>query len=137
MESRMITWQGVHGPHTPTEVAWESGGKFGRPMPQPGVAVGAPHALARVNHGRWIADCPFADCRGAEMVDVLNPSFFCCTCRNDDTGGQPVPVELPSAAQRRAIEAVLAKRAQRFRNWRPGETVAMLKAENTAHGVGV
>lgn len=35
--------------------------------------------LARVNHGRWLADCPAPACAGAELVRLTGP-FACGTC---------------------------------------------------------
>ena len=36
----------------------------------------APVVNARVNHGRWIADCPF--CTGSELIWLEEPSLFFC-----------------------------------------------------------
>lgn len=101
-------------------------------LPFPGLAM-EPPAYARVNHGRWIIDCPFG-CGGAEMLDDSRPTFFCCECRNAATYHRPVVVVVPD--NREFIEAVLLRRPEYpTRNWRPGETIADLEAENTARGL--
>jgi hypothetical protein len=100
----------------------------------PGVAVGTPHAVAYVNHGRWLADCPFG-CGGARMVQP-NVPFWCVFCGNAGAGGQSVPVDWPGDPA--AIEAVLKLRdLERFRNWFPWETVTNLRNENRDHGVRI
>ena len=86
---------------------------------------GAP-ILARIEHGRWIADC---ECRGAEFVDPEWPVFVCCSC-----GAGPRPVAFPG--DRHQIESELMKRPVRpNRNWNPGETVADLRRENKERGI--
>ena len=87
---------------------------------------------ARVNYGRWIADCPF--CSGAEMVHTENLVFFCCECRNRSVGGDFVRVVMPGDAAR-IEELLVARPAPGNMNWSPGETLADLRADNRAHGV--
>ena len=72
---------------------------------------------ARVNHGRWIVDCPRQPlCPGAERAR-FNISFTCSLC---DLG--PLWVVFPP--DQPEIEAELMKRPNAAnRNWRPGETV--------------
>ena len=89
--------------------------------------------LARVNHGRWIADCP-AQCGGA-LVVTENPALFICVeCGSPENGGNWYAVVFP--ADKLAIENVLLKRpASRpdhapSRNWEVGESLAQLKQEN-------
>jgi hypothetical protein len=97
----------------------------------PGVALKAPHAIAYVNHGRWLADCPF-NCGGARMVQP-NVDFWCVFCGNAEAGGQGVPVDWPSDAVQ--VDDVLRYRAlERYRNWIPGETIAVLRKENQDNG---
>jgi len=80
--------------------------------------------LARIDSGRWLADCP-AGCGGAEMVSAADPVFLCIAC---GSGDQWWPVTFPS--NRAAIEAEIAKRADvNGWAWTPGETVAQLRAE--------
>lgn len=88
--------------------------------------------LARVNHNRWIVDCP--DCNGAEFVWLDQLVMMCQSCWNSSVGGKWRRVRIPADVQQ--IEAALEKRhAPQNRNWEPGETVADLKADNRAHGL--
>jgi len=90
-----------------------------------------PIVQARVNHGRWIADCPF--CIGAEMVWFEEPSiFFCFSCRNKAVGEHLLRVEIPRNYEK--IEDILMVRHPVNRNW-DGETLSALKSENTKAGV--
>lgn len=92
---------------------------------------------ARIDFGRWIADC---ECGGAEAVDPDEPLFFCVSCGNARTSGRARHVVFPD--QRKEIEDAvmarpLAKRgggdaiSQQItakpkgepRSWRPGEEV--------------
>ncbi len=96
---------------------------------------------ARIDFGRWIADCP--DCGGACYVDPADPSsFFCMGCGNASVGGAMRLVEFP--ADRELIELEVLRRPVAeparmgpvdtalnskpmvpglSRSWRPGETV--------------
>ena len=95
---------------------------------------------ARINHGRWLVDCP--GCNSALVVDLGQPVFMCVECGNAGNEGKWFQVAIPS--NRKAIEAELLKRPMNGRNpaeavnrnWTPGETVATLKQENTDHGIG-
>lgn len=62
--------------------------------------------FARVERGRWIADCP--NCNGAEWVAEGVP-FFCFSCGNSDIGGDGRTVVFPS--NRREIEVALLERS--------------------------
>ncbi len=86
---------------------------------------------ARLEHGRWIADCPF--CNGAEVVSRQAREFFCLSCGMTANGGQPMRVRFPR--ERAEIERVLQARQARNQHWRPGDTVAELRALNRAHGL--
>lgn len=90
--------------------------------------VNTPRLHARVNHGRWVADCPF--CGGAEMVWLETPSlFFCFSCRNKAIGGGLLRVGIPK--QYDAIEELLIVRHPANRNWQQGESLLALESENT------
>lgn len=78
---------------------------------------------ARINHGRWIADCP---CNGAELVAPGQP-MVCGSC------GATHKVTFPK--NRTAIEEALDRREIRHQNWQPGETPSDLWAENIAYGI--
>ena len=82
--------------------------------------------LARVNHGRWIADCP--DCAGAELARD-GRLFICHNCSSG-------PHQVIFPAEREVIELLLSWRPEINRNWEVGETVENLERENKEHGVG-
>jgi hypothetical protein len=86
---------------------------------------------ARVDHGRWIVDCPCEGCNGAELA--WGGGFFCCECRNGDHNGNLLAVKYP--VERLQIERVLLKRPIENRNWHSGESVDDLIAENKEHGL--
>jgi hypothetical protein len=95
----------------------------------------APPALAYVNHGRWVADCPTAFCAGAVPL-LPGAPFMCGNCLNAECGFKYRPVEWP--ADRAHIEEVLGERLlPETANWRPGETAERLTAENAAYMGGV
>lgn len=105
---------------------------------------------ARINHGRWLADCNRPGCRGAELV-TPGVAFICGSCypgafaadaaerarwtRIAAARGELHDVAFPEDGP--AIEAALAGRDEPNRNWTPGETVADLESENAAHGIPV
>lgn len=100
--------------------------------PPSGDVVFQPQASSRVNHGRWIADCPFCDI-GAELVNFDTGLFFCCNCRNAQVEHAFIRVVIPRDAERKRIEDVLLERpVEETRNWQPEETVADLVRENAA-----
>lgn len=81
------------------------------------VVYGSP-VQAIVNHGRWIALCPAADCPGgAELVWRERPLLFCMACGNRSVGGQWRLVVLPENAAE--IEASLAPRPKHEQGWVP------------------
>jgi len=98
-----------------------------------------PDVYAEVNHGRWLVRCPY--CLGAELVYPPEPgrrraekTFFCRSCKNQSNGGRPLPVTWPE--EMNEIENILAGRPNAAnRNWRPGESLALLHAENIEHRV--
>ena len=105
-------------------------------LPADGLVLDGPVAVARVDHGRWIADCPTEGCGGAEFVSLAGCPFFCCECRNAATGHVPIPVVLPSEKTVGQVDAYLSARpVPAHRNWSPGEPVAQLRAENRDHGI--
>ena len=85
--------------------------------------------FARVNHGRWIADCPF--CAGAEFVNKSLPVFMCQSCWNEAVKGKWLPVEFP--AEHVQIDRELLLRNTENQNWQKGETVERLVIENMEH----
>ena len=128
--------------------------KQGRLLDTPftGMILGGP-VLARVDFGRWIADCP--DCGGAEYVDPREAIFYCFQCGNRANGGHARPVAFPPERERLEIEALLLERdvddrrgrnrieralmarpAPLPRNWTPGERPEDLRWQNEAARAG-
>lgn len=100
---------------------------------------------ARVDFGRWIADC---ECGGAVYVDPEKDGFFCGNCKNN--GGKLRPVVFPENAKE--IEDELLKRVVYLptgktgtqaakeakglsRSWTRPETVEQLKEQRIKHGI--
>lgn len=84
--------------------------------------------VAVVNHGRWVAECPAAECPEAHKVTPPADLFKCGNC------GATAAVTFPAGWP--AISAVLALRpVPQTRNWTPPETVADLTAENATRGL--
>jgi hypothetical protein len=88
--------------------------------------------VARVNEGRWIADCPF--CAGAQFTSPDDRRFLCADCGNEAIDGKWMRVVWPAAPE--VIEDVLIVRPTENRHWFPYESVADLARENAAHGLG-
>ena len=85
-----------------------------------------PLLTVRVEHGRWLVDCPF--CNSANLADDDEPRFFCLDCRNEDAGGLWLPVQWPR--ERKEIEDALLERKHTVnRNWLPHESVIDLLAQ--------
>ena len=109
------------------------------PLPEPTAGNTSGAAAARINHGRWLVDCP--GCNSALVVDLPEAVFMCVECGNAGNEGRWFAVTVPR--NRAAIEAELLKRpwsgrnpaSAINRNWEPGETVATLKQENIDHGI--
>jgi len=87
---------------------------------------------ARIDHGRWIADCP--DCSGAECVTMDDPTFMCLSCGNIGADGKFRRVSFPQEIERKEIENLLVQRPAHNRSWGPWESIEKLAAENLAHG---
>lgn len=101
------------------------------PLPSPEKAEG--EIDARVDCGRWVAECPDG-CLWAVIVSAQTPLFFCPKCRNAKVNGNWRKVVFP--ADREKIEYHLLKRIEnKHRFWNPGEKVTDLIRENAAHGV--
>ena len=110
------------------------------PLPEPIAGNTSGDIAARINHGRWLVDCP--GCNSALVIDLSELVFMCVECGNAANDGKWFQVTVPS--NRKAIETELLKRPWNGRNpaeavnrnWEPGETVATLRQENTDHDIG-
>ena len=96
---------------------------------------------ARINHGRWIADCPLdrelQPCGGSECVTADDKIFLCLSCGNEEVSGDFLKVRFPAKRSREKFEKSLALRPESLRNWIPGETPAKIAKENRKHGIAV
>lgn len=136
MESIETFDERFHGVRADVVAVGHPSSKGDRTPPSRSVAE-SPVAVARVEYGRWLADCPFG-CGGAEVVSLERPVFFCCECRNAAVGHQMVRVQCPVETTRAEGEEILLARPDvRNRHWHldRGESVADLAAENKAHGL--
>lgn len=87
---------------------------------------------AYVNHGRWIADCPF--CNHSEFVFKNDLFFTCFHCFNQVAGGKRIKVILDPRYQE--IENILNKRRNKEnQNWFIYEEIEKLEIENSIMGV--
>lgn len=89
-------------------------------------------AFAYVNHGRWVADCPFG-CGGAELA--LDDRFICRECLNAQASHRPIPLVWPAPEDVSAIGAALGVRPPANRNWALNESIGALLVENVEHGL--
>lgn len=105
---------------------------------------------ARIDFGRWIADC---ECGGASYVDYDDDIFYCAMCGNQSTQGKARHVIFPADDFREKIEQELLRRKVKSRydlfgtgaamnsygvisrSWNPGETLEQLidQRERTEH----
>lgn len=103
------------------------------------------HALAYVNHGRWIADCPKPFCGNAMQLDARQATYACGVLdgRGQLQGGCGLTTGLAWPVDAVWIwDALLRRPDPRTRNWAPaghrqavsdgfpdGQSVADLLAE--------
>lgn len=88
---------------------------------------------ARVEHGRWIVDCPVCSVAGARVGMLTRPDWGLACCA--ECGGVYRCLVFP--ADYEAIVRILLERPSRMtQNWRVPETAADLQRENVAHGIG-
>ena len=66
----------------------------------------APPVYARIDHGRWLADC---ECGGCEYVEEGQP-FLCFSCGNSRDSSRFRPVIFPKPAEKKLIEKTLLER---------------------------
>lgn len=114
-------------------LVWRAGGNPGLPpLPADDRPIAGVAALAYVNAGRWVAECPFPGCRSAQVVAESDRRWLCPECANGGTN-RWARVTWPSDSHRARVERELAPRPPLNTNWTPGETVRQLAADNAAH----
>lgn len=91
-----------------------------------------PLALAYVNRGRWVTQCPF-QCGGADIAE--RDWFICRLCLNHPVDGHRIPLVWPSTGDIKAIEAALCVRPLVAQNWELHESIGALLVENLEHGL--
>lgn len=77
--------------------------------------VGTQTVTARIDAGRWVADCPY--CRGAEVVSRTGKVFFCLSCGMAADGGRVRIVVFPVDVA--TVEATVADLTPGERYWSP------------------
>lgn len=87
---------------------------------------------AVVNHGRWLAPCPW--CASAQLASREDRRFFCIECLNLKADGKWATVVWPEQSDE--IEAVLSMRPNKGnRSWLAHESLGDLLRENQTYGV--
>lgn len=86
-------------------------------------------ALAYVNHGRWICDCPA--CKTGWLVNPATPSkLYDAKGREHDACSCGTAIVVVFPAEKAAIDEALAERKHAVnRNWYPHESVIDLLAQ--------
>ncbi len=113
-------------PEAIVERVWRVG--LGRPAPSSGSST---TAEARIEHGRWIVDCPY--CKGAQFASKADRRFFCVDCGHEATSDEGRWLKVAWPRNPDEIEQELVRRPNVVnRNWKAGETVASLRNEFSA-----
>jgi hypothetical protein len=100
---------------------------------------------ARIDFGRWVADCP---CGACAYVEPAEPVYYCWNCQNKDVNGDYKTVifpdnkneieaeillrevvESPSLAPTQAAANAKPKIAGLVRSWNPDETIEKLQKQ--------
>lgn len=88
----------------------------------------ATHAVpARVEHGRWLVQCP--DCGGAQLTAIEDKRFMCVECANVSIDVKWRPVIWPADVTA-IVKQLEAREVPVLQHWDPDETAADLAAEN-------
>lgn len=93
----------------------------------------APVAIkARIDYGRWLADCPY--CPNANLIDLEDLRFFCCLCCNERAGRRWLSIVMPPF--REELEQLIDDgRAEHALAWRDGMTLEDVAAGAPVHTV--
>ena len=111
---------------------WLTKGQTPPNVPRSQAIAPAPVVEVVVNHGRWLVECPF--CPSAQVASAGDRRFFCTDCGNAAVGGAFVATVWP--ADQAELEEELGLRLPENANWRPHESLELIRSENAAHGVG-
>jgi len=79
--------------------------------------LGGSVVCARIDYGRWIADC---ECGGAEYVDPQEPIFICMNCGNKAISGRARTVVFPENIKE-IEENTMNEPAGGWQSWKRGE----------------
>lgn len=111
---------------------WLREGKSPPNVPRSQTIAPAPLVEVVANHGRWLVECPF--CPSAQVASAADRRFFCTDCGNAAVGGAFLATVWP--ADLSELDEELGKRPRENGNWRPHETLKLIREENAAHRVG-
>lgn len=81
-------------------------------------------AIARLDWGRWVADCPAPHCTNAMMLDLGQKEFACRFLIDPQRQayggcGTTAPIEWPSDAA--GIQGKRSGKPESEQNWRPAD----------------
>lgn len=105
----------------------------GRLVAIPGGTAPGKRVEARVNHGRWLVECP--TCAAAQVASHGDRRFLCHGCLNAASGGKWIRVDWPPPPVIARVEELLDVRDVEHQNWTPDEPIEWLEAENERHGL--
>lgn len=107
--------------------------RAGVPVDLPAAVEGDP-LVVRVDHGRWLVECPV--CGEAQYAGRHDRRFLCITCYRSGEWRAWRAVEWPTDDEIDVAERLLRARAVRARNWRPDrEPIEHLARENAVRGL--
>jgi hypothetical protein len=103
-------------------------------LPPKQIAVSG-DVTARIDHSRWLADCPH--CNEAWFVSKRYPVLWCAKCRMSANGSNARRVVFPVGSEQ--VERLLSLRPDpTTRNWNSHkETVETIRRENLDRGIEV
>jgi len=85
-------------------------------------------AFAVINAGRWLVQCPFPGCNGAQYASLTDQRFWCIDCQNQAVSQKWVEVKWPENTD--ALELALSNRPKSAQNWLPGESIEDLARQD-------
>lgn len=79
------------------------------------------HAIARVDWGRWVADCPNPDCTNAMILSEGQQTWGCRFVADGRIQGCGTTAPIAWPADVAAVEAGVAGRPESAQQWQPKE----------------